>query len=109
MTAGLSLQQRSSLNRATAIMRPIAMLAGALLLALAPIQAKTDCKTELRYSKFYNHPAYLKGFDDGYDGMEYNNPFTYRYDQLLYDIGFEDGDEAYLDNYIKHRRTRCRL
>ena len=109
MTAGLSLQQRSSLNRATAIMRPIAMLAGALLLALAPIQAKTDCKTELRYSKFYNHPAYLKGFDDGYDGMEYNNSFTYRYDQLLYDIGFEDGDEAYLDNYIKHRRTRCRL
>jgi hypothetical protein len=109
MTAGLSLQQRSSLNRATAIMRPIAMLAGALFLATAPIQAKTDCKTELRYSKFYNHPAYLKGFDDGYDGMEYNNPFTYRYDQLLYDIGFEDGDEAYLDNNIKHRRTRCRF
>ena len=109
MTAGLSLQPSSSPNRAAAIMRPIAMLAGALLLAFAPIQAKTDCKTELRYSKFYNHPAYLKGFDDGYDGMEYNNPFTYRDDQLLYDIGFEDGDEAYLDDHIKHRRLRCRF
>lgn len=109
MTAGLSLQPSSSPNRAAAIMRTIAMLAGALLLAFAPIQAKTDCKTELRYSKFYNHPAYIKGFDDGYDGMEYNNPFTYRDDQLLYDIGFEDGDEAYLDENIKHRRLRCRL
>ena len=96
-------------NRAASILRQIAMLASALLLALAPIQAKTDCKPELRYSKFYNHPAYIKGFDDGYDGMDYNNPFTYRDDQLLYDIGFEDGDEAYLDDNIRHRRLRCRF
>jgi branched-subunit amino acid permease len=63
-------------NRAVAIMRPIAMLAGTLLLAFAPIQARSDYKTELRYSKFYNHPAYIQGFDDGYDGMDHNNTFT---------------------------------
>ena len=96
-------------NRAAAIPRTIAILVGALLLALPPIQAKTDCKTELRYSKFYNHPAYIQGFDDGYDGMEHNNTFTYYDDRCLYDIGFEDGDEAYLDANIKHRRLRCRL
>ena len=91
-------------NRAAAIMSQIAMLTGALLLTPAPIQARSDYKTELRYSKFYNHPAYIKGFDDGYDGMEHNNTFTYYDDRCLYDIGFEDGDEAYLDENIKHRR-----
>jgi hypothetical protein len=96
-------------NRAAAIMRQIAMLAGALLLTLAPIQAKTNCKTGIRYSKFYNHPAYIRGFDDGYDGMDHNNTFTYYDDRILYDIGFENGDEAYLDDHIKHRRLRCRL
>ena len=96
-------------NRAAAIMSQIAMLTGALLLTLAPIQARSDYKSELRYSKFYNHPAYIKGFDDGYDGMEHNNTFTYYDDRCLYDIGFEDGDEAYLDENIKHRRLRCRL
>ena len=96
-------------NRAATILKQIAMLAGTLLLALSPIQAKTDCKPELRNSIYYNHPAYKQGFDDGYDGMEYNNPFTYRDDQLLYDIGFEDGDEAYLDDNIRHRRLRCRF
>ena len=96
-------------NRAAAIVSQIAMLTGALLLTPAPIQARSDYKTELRYSKFYNHPAYIKGFDDGYDGMEHNNTFTYYDDRCLYDIGFEDGDEAYLDDHIKHRRLRCRF
>ena len=109
MTTGLSLQANSSPRRILSVMRPIAMLAGALLLALAPIQARSDYKTELRYSKFYNHPAYIKGFDDGYDGMEHNNTFAYYDDRCLYDIGFEDGDEAYLDDNIKHRRLRWRF
>lgn len=57
------------LNRAAAIMRPIARLAGALLLALSAIHAKTDCKPVIHYSIYYNHPAYKQCFDDGYDGM----------------------------------------
>jgi hypothetical protein len=96
-------------NRAAAILRQIAMLASALLLALAPIQAKTDCKPEIRYSIYYNHPAYKQGFDDGYDGMEYNNTFTYYDDTCLYDIGFEDGDEAYLVDNLNRKRWSCRF
>jgi len=92
-----------------ATLKLAAILAGALLLALAPIQAKSDYKTGLRYSKFYNHPAYIKGFDDGYDGMEHNNAFTYYDDRCLYDIGFEDGDEAYLDDAIGRKRWKCRF
>jgi len=70
-------------------MKRIATLAGALLFTFTPLNAKTHCKTELRHSVYYKHPAYIRGFDDGYDGREYFNPFTYPDDQLLYDIGFD--------------------
>ena len=96
-------------NRAAVVMGQIALLIGVLLLGFAPIQARSDYKTGLRYSKFYNHPAYIQGFDDGYDGMDHNNTFTYYDDRCLYDIGFENGDEAYLDENIKQRRLRCRF
>ena len=87
-------------------MKRIATLAGALLFTFAPIHAKTHCKTGIRYSKFYNHPAYIQGFDDGYDGMEYCNPYSYYDDRMLYDIGFENGDQAYLDDNLRYRSKR---
>jgi len=87
-------------------MKRLATLAGALIFTLAPLHAKTHCKTELRHSVYYKHPAYIRGFDDGYDGREYYNPFTYPDDQLLYDIGFEDGDAAYLDDNLRYRSRR---
>ena len=108
MTAGLSLQPSSSPNRAAAIKRTIAILAGALFLATVPIQAKAHGKMEQRYSAFYKHIAYTKGFDDGYDGKDHNNTFTVETDRLLYKIGFLAGDEAYLEE--KNRReTRLRF
>ena len=89
-------------------MSQIAMLAGALFLATAPIQAKAHGKMEQRYSAFYKHIAYTKGFDDGYDGKDHNNTFTVETDRLLYKIGFLAGDEAYLEE--KNRReTRLRF
>lgn len=71
-----------------------------------PLHSKSTCKPESRHSVYYEHPAYIKGFDDGYDGMESDNPFTYRDDQLLYDIGFEDGDEAYLEDKVRYNNRK---
>ena len=87
-------------------MKRIATLAGAFLFTFAPLQAKTHCEIQLRHSVYYKHPAYIRGFDDGYDGKDYFNPFTYQDDQLLYDIGFEDGDQAYLDDNLRYRSRR---
>jgi len=78
------------------------LLAGALLLALAPTQAKTDGKMEQRYTVFYKQIAYTKGFDDGYDGRNHNNIYTVETDRILYELGFLAGDESYLKE--KNRR-----
>jgi hypothetical protein len=87
-------------------MKRLATLVGAFLFTFAPLQAKSTCKPEIRYSKFYNHPAYMQGFDDGYDGLEYCNPYSYYDDRMLYDIGFENGDQAYLDDNLRYRSKR---
>lgn len=87
-------------------MKRLATLAGALLFTFAPLNAKTHCKTGIRYSKFYNHPAYVQGFNDGYDGLEYCNPYSFYDDKLLYEMGFEDGDKAYLDDNLRYRSKR---
>jgi hypothetical protein len=95
-------------RRGFSVIRLIGLLAGALFLATAPIQAKAHGKMEQRYSAFYKHIAYTKGFDDGYDGKDHNNTFTVETDRLLYKIGFLAGDEAYLEE--KNRReTRLRF
>ena len=84
----------------------IAIIAGMFFLPFTPLHSKSTCKPEIRYSKFYNHPAYIQGFDNGYDGLEYCNPYSYYDDRMLYDIGFENGDEAYLDNATRHKKRK---
>ena len=96
-------------NRAAAIMRQIAMLAGTLLLALSPIQAKTSCKPEIRYSIFCKHPAYVHGFNDGYDGLDYGNDYSLFNDKYLYDMGYNDGDISYLEDRRERRLKKGRF
>lgn len=87
-------------------MKRLATLAGALLFTLAPLHAKTHCKPEIRYSIYCKHPAYVQGFNDGYDGLEYCNSHHRYEDQVLYDMGFEDGDTAYLEDNLRYRSKR---
>lgn len=87
-------------------MKRLLILTGAAVLSFAPLHAKTLREILPRHSVYYKHPAYIRGFDDGYDGKDYFNPFTYPDDQLLYDIGFEDGDTAYLDDNLRYRSRR---
>ncbi len=84
----------------------IAIIAGMFFLPLTPLHSKSTCKPEIRHSIYYEHPAYIKGFDDGYDGMDFENPYTFGDDQLLYEMGFQDGDEAYLDNATRHKKRK---
>ena len=91
-----------------AALKLVALLAGALFLATAPIQAKAHGKMEQRYSAFYKRVAYIQGFGEGYAGKQHNNTFTLETDRFLYDMGFLAGDEAYLEE--KNRReTRLRF
>lgn len=87
-------------------MKRLFILIGAAVLSFAPVHAKTHCEIQIRQSIYYKHPAYIRGWNDGYDGMEYCNPFTYRNERMLYDIGFEDGDQAYLDDNLRYRSRR---
>ena len=84
----------------------IAIIAGMFFLPFTPLHSKSTCKPEIRHSIYYKHSAYIKGFDDGYDGMDFENPFTFFDDQLLYEMGFHDGDEAYLDNATRHKKRK---
>ena len=85
------------------------MLASALLLAFAPIQAKTSCKPEIRYSIFCKHPAYVHGFNDGYDGLDYGNDYSLFNDKYLYDMGYDDGDISYLEDRRERRLKKGRF
>lgn len=84
-------------------MKGLIILVGLFVLSLEPLHTKTLPEIRPRLSVYYKHPAYIRGFDDGYDGKEYFNPFVYFDDQLLYDIGFEDGDQAYLDDNLRYK------
>jgi len=90
-------------------MKRLITITGAIVLSFAPLHAKTLREILPRHSVYYKHPAYIRGFDDGYDGKDYFNPFAYTDDQLLYDIGFEDGDTAYLDDNLRYRGRRIRF
>lgn len=86
-------------------MKRLLILAGAAVLSFAPLHAKTHWKSD-RIFVHYRHPAYVQGFNNGYDGLQYCNPFTYYDDKILYEIGFEDGSQAYIEDNIRHRRIR---
>ena len=87
-------------------MKRLFILAGAVVLSLSPLHAKTHWKTEKRYSIFYKQPAYVQGFNDGYDGLQYCNSYHRYEDQVLYDMGYEDGDIAYLEDNLRYRSRR---
>ena len=90
-------------------MKWLIILAGVIVLSVTSLRAKILHEIQPRHSIYYKHPAYIRGFDDGYDGKEYFNPFVYSDDQLLYDIGFEDGDQAYLDDNLRYKGRRLSL
>lgn len=46
---------------------------------------------------------YEEGWEDGYDGLDTENPFYYWTQAYLdYEYGYQDGDCAYLANVFRH-------
>ncbi len=92
-----------------AALKLVALLTGSLLLPFAPVQAKTGCKPEIRYTIFCKHPAYVHGFNDGYDGLDYGNDYSFFNDKYLYDMGYDDGDISYLEDRRERRLKKGRF
>lgn len=89
-------------------MKRLLIITGAVILSFAPLHAKTHCKPAIRYSVFYKHPAYVQGFNDGYDGLAYCNSFRYIDERMLYETGYEDGNIAYLEDNLRYTHKRLK-
>lgn len=85
------------------------ILTGAVVLSFAPIHAKTHCRPAFKYSVYYRQPAYIQGFNDGYDGLDYNNVFQLNTDIYLYNEGYLDGNTAYIEDNIRYNCIKRRF
>lgn len=90
-------------------MKYILITLGIIVISFATLSAKTHCRPAFKYSVYYRQPAYIQGFNDGYDGMDYNNIFQLNTDRYLYDEGYLDGDVAYIEDNIRYRCLKSRF